>query len=386
MFRLELFPADQGDAILIEYGEPSALHRVLIDAGTPDTAERVRARLEQLREEERQLELLVVTHVDTDHIGGVLKLLDAGVPALGFDDVWFNALRHFGGKKVKKKPKKSSELGDVDGEILSRMLKSTRWPWNRAFRGKAVQVPAKGALPVKKLRGGMQLTVLSPGAEQIAKLRERWEETAREAGLDPDNPHYAEKLLEKARRKGISSSLLGEAELDVPGLAGSKFKSDRAIANGSTIALLAEYKDQGVRKSCLLAGDAFATVMADSITRLLKERGVPKLSTGAFKLAHHGSAGNVSNRLLELVDTRCYLFSTSGAVFGHPDDEAVGRVIATPTDGRKTLHFNYSVATISQNYLAKKKRAMRDWIAVAEQFNCAASFPDTDNAGVVIDL
>lgn len=381
MFRLELFPAEQGDAILIEYGQPPAVHRVLIDAGTPATSDRVRERLEQLNEQERSFDLLVVTHVDTDHIGGVLKLLAVRLPALSFDDVWFNAWRHIEHAKAKK-PKKSSKLGDVDGEILSSMLDSSGWRWNAAFGGKAVAVPAYGSLPVKTLRGGLELTLLSPSGNELAKLRDRWRKTALEAGLDPDNPNYAENLVEKARRKGVPTSLLGEAELSVPDLAESPFKSDRAVANGSTIALLAEYEG----KSCVLAGDAFATVMADSIERLIAERDVPRLAAGAFKLAHHGSAGNVSNRLLELVDTRRYLFSTSGAVFGHPDDEAVARVMAASADGSKTLYFNYTADTIARNYEAKKKRAMPDWAALAGQFRCEARFPDGDEAGIVLEL
>src|SRR5215510_8788689 len=90
MFRIHFFPAQQGDAIWIEYGNAGKPSRILIDAGTPATAAAVRARIEGLPKDERHFDLLVVTHVDTDHIGGVLKLLSDLPEGTVFDDVWFN--------------------------------------------------------------------------------------------------------------------------------------------------------------------------------------------------------------------------------------------------------------------------------------------------------
>jgi hypothetical protein len=379
VFRVELFPAEQGDAIWIEYGEPAAPSRVLIDAGTPPTAARVSERIARLPKDEQRFDLLVVTHVDTDHIGGVLKLLDKRPPYLRFDDVWFNSLRHF-----PKPEKRSSKLGDIDGTILSRMLDSLGWAWNEKFDGNAIQVPVRGDLPERTLRGGLKLTVLSPEPAQLVRLRDRWQDSILEAGLDLEDPEYPERLRKKARAKGISSSLLGKAGVDIATLAGSRFKPDPAVANGSTIGLLAEYDG----RSILLGGDAYAPVMQRAIARLLQKRGGAKLRVNAFKLPHHGSAANVSNELLALVDTERYLFSTSGAVFGHPDDQALGRVIGTRSRGSKTLHFNYTAATLAKNYRKKKARAMPDWSdeALTERFRYTASFPRDDNTGVVLDL
>ena len=43
-------------------------------------------------------------------------------------------------------------MGPVDGEELTFLL--DRRTWNDAFRGKAIQVPARGKLPSKKLPAG----------------------------------------------------------------------------------------------------------------------------------------------------------------------------------------------------------------------------------------
>ena len=45
VFRIEMLPAQQGDALLIEYGDPAQLHHVLIDAGTPPSYADVKQRL-----------------------------------------------------------------------------------------------------------------------------------------------------------------------------------------------------------------------------------------------------------------------------------------------------------------------------------------------------
>ncbi len=49
-------------------------------------------RLLELPREERKLELLVITHIDCDHIDGVIRLLreDLAAHGIGFGDIWFN--------------------------------------------------------------------------------------------------------------------------------------------------------------------------------------------------------------------------------------------------------------------------------------------------------
>jgi beta-lactamase superfamily II metal-dependent hydrolase len=375
MFKIKFFPAQQGDAIWIEYGRPGAVHRVLIDAGTPATAPLVRKRIENLQPGDRCFDLLVITHVDTDHIGGVLKLLSDLPSETRFDDVWFNGWPQI-------RTSRASKLGPVDGEILTTALEKQELPWNKCFNGAAVMVPKSGAPPERRLRGGMKLTVLSPGEPQLAKLRAEWKSVIQDAGLDPKNKERWKKLLAAAARKGVKSSILGEPSVKL--LARSKFDPDTAPANGSTIALLAEFD----RKSVLLSGDAYAPVLVDTLARLCQVRGVVKLKVAAFKLPHHGSSGNVNSELLAMLPCARYVFSTSGAVFGHPDDEAVARVIATATGSRKTLHFNYTAATIAKNYKRKKKRNQPDWsrARLKREYDYDVQFPSSDSEGIALEV
>jgi len=89
-FRIKLLPALHGDCIWIEYGEAGATHHVLVDGGPLGAFGALRAHVEALPADARDVELLVVTHIDADHIDGIVKLLRHPELGLTFREVWFN--------------------------------------------------------------------------------------------------------------------------------------------------------------------------------------------------------------------------------------------------------------------------------------------------------
>ena len=139
-----MLPAEQGDALFIEYGSARSPHRVLIDAGVRKTSGLVKERIGELPASKRHFDLLIVTHVDSDHIGGIPKLLADTSLGVTFDDVWFNGWRHL----------QPDRLGPVEGEIFSAQLDKRGWNWNAAFDEKAVVVRPKGRLPKRDCRAG----------------------------------------------------------------------------------------------------------------------------------------------------------------------------------------------------------------------------------------
>lgn len=331
VFAIEMLPAQQGDALWIEYGARDRPARILIDGGTPPTLQHLLARIEQVPQSDRHLELVVVTHIDTDHIGGMLKLIDAPPPGLTVGDVWFNAWRHLPGSSA------DDRLGPIDGEILERLLTGGGYHWNAAFDGHAVAVPDDPTVPLPSvtLPGGMKLTVLSPMSDQLRQLKTEWHKVIHEAGLD--GPDLDASLAAAMRRKGIRQpGTLGAGTPDVDREAKSPFTSDRAVANSTSIALLAEYGG----RSCVLTGDAFAPVLAAGIRRLLGERSLPKLAIDAPKVAHHGSRNNTSDDLLATIKCGRFLVSSNGAIFHHPDRAAISRLIVSGAPP-VTLEFNY---------------------------------------------
>jgi len=127
--------------------------------------------------------------------------------------------------------------------------------------------------------------------------------------------------------------VLADTVPDIEALARVNFEEDKSAANGSSIAFLAEYEDTRI----LFCADAHPRVLRDSIDRL---RGDKRLPLTACKLPHHGSKYNVSPSFLKTLDCKKYIFSTNGSHFGHPDQEAVARVIKLGGENPELI-FNY---------------------------------------------
>lgn len=72
--RIELLPALNGDSILVEY---TTDHFILIDGGYVDTYQKyLLPRLKEIAAGGGIIDLIVVSHIDGDHISGIIKFLE----------------------------------------------------------------------------------------------------------------------------------------------------------------------------------------------------------------------------------------------------------------------------------------------------------------------
>ncbi len=364
MFTIEMMPANEGDALWIEYGaDGEEPRRILIDCGRKTAYRSVRDRLKAAAAAGAPLtfELFVISHVDDDHIYGAVCLLgDDHLDPDRVEDVWFNEWRHLNGEKVPP----SDALGPLKGEFFAGILRERRFNWNAEFCHRPIVVPADGPLPTCTLDGGMQITLLSPTWPGLQRMRTKWYKdlTAPDAP-DPLQPGDWEKALEILETKSpLQPDALGDNWLDTwnpakfHDYATAPFSEDKTEANGSSIAMLAEYEG----KSALLCGDAHPTALISSIDRLRKERGIAgRLPVDAVKLPHHGSARNTSDDLLSRIRCKKWMFSTNGGTHHHPDPEAVARIITAANN--PTLFFNFD---------SEESRVWRDSVfAPGIQFN-----------------
>lgn len=337
--RIEMLPALHGDCLWIEWGKHAAdPHRMLIDGGPIGAWPALAARLGALPDGDRRFELMVVSHVDTDHIDGMVRLLAPPSPKWGFsvEQLWFNGWHHL------QELAAPVNLGGKQGEYLSALLAARLGEgcWNRAFKGAAIVVPDEGPLPVVKLAGGLTLTLLSPSAAKLEKMRKAWQRDLSDA-MTPGDMEAAWQLLAGQKKYLPEGKLvLGSTPAMEERLA-RQANPDNAAANGSSIAMLAELGSGAVRKSVLLLADAHADIVCQSLDRLLAARGQSVLKVDAVKLAHHGSKANISDALLKRVESPRFLVSTNGAIFGHPDAEAIERVITRSRHQPPALWFNY---------------------------------------------
>lgn len=312
IFRMHSLYAGHGDCLWIEYGDDSDVYRILVDAGTAATAGRVKAALDKVRTPAKSHELLVVTHVDADHIAGVLPIVESDSYANNFRDIWFNGRTHLN-------PGSTLEpFGAVQGERLTTALRQEGVPWNAFFGGKSVSLKQDDSPVSMLLPGGAKLTLLSPSWSQLQSLIPKWEREVKKAGLDPS--------LDEVPPQEVPAGFEALGGINVDQLAASPFQEDTAEANGSSIAMLIEYAG----KRLLLGADAHPSILISSIKKLSGGRPLP---VDVFKLPHHGSKFNVSRELMEMIPCKTALFSTSGAYFSHPDREAVARVIKYSPEG-----------------------------------------------------
>ena len=325
VFNIELLPARNGDCLWIEYGNAAKPARMLVDCGSDAVADMIAPRLSG---NASPVELFVLTHIDADHIGGVAKLFADRSLDDRYRDIWFN-----GWQQVNR------FLGVRQGEQFSAILGDSKrhLPWNRSLRNGNEHPPAPVViadgqrLPTFDLADGMRITLLSPRPSELERLGRLWKEA----------------LLELAPRSGMLGrrrplpAITDFSKFDVEALARAPTKKDPSAPNGSSIAFLAEYEGHTI----LLTGDAHADVLVESIRQLQRERGVEgsRLKLDAIKLAHHGSAQATTLALLDQVECPRYLVSSNGDIFGHPDREAIARVIVHGGE-RPTLCFNYRSA------------------------------------------
>jgi CHAT domain len=345
IFAIEMLPADNGDCLWIEYGDPSRLRRILIDCGAVSAARTVASRIQSIgAPSERVFELFVLTHIDADHINGVLPLFGNANLDARFEDIWFNGWHQV-----------SQFLGVKQGEDFSKLLEdpARSLPWNRAVTSKGDKHPAPIVLPSDKapptfqLPGGLCLTLLSPGAEQLKRLGREWRQALLE--LEPGKAMLG--------RRRPPPPVTDFAKFDLEALARKPVAKDTSVANGSSIALLAEFDEHAI----LLTGDAHAEVLAKSIAALQRARGREneKLMLDALKLSHHGSANATTVQLLALLDCQRYLASSNGNIFYHPDREAIARVILHGGK-RPMLCFNYR-SPLNELWDAPALKALYDY-------------------------
>lgn len=350
--HLFLLPAHNGDSFLVEFlGKDNQFHRIWIDGGLVKSYyENGRNALMALQQENAAIDLMVVTHIDQDHIGGILAYVED--KELSKDLVrqfWFNSGRLIA-SAFDHAPDPSRDVSLAGIGFQTRSLqqgirlddfleKSGRW------HSKPIQEGHQEEL------AGATLSVLSPDQESLLKLDRKWEQEARETDRSVPTVDHQESI-EK--------------------LAALSEKEDESIANGSSIAFLFEVKG----KRILFLGDAHPSVVVKALKKLgysTKKR----LKVSFVKLAHHASKYSISYELLSLIHCPKFIVSTDGSRHGLPNKEALARVVLDPSRDRgEHLEFLFN----HRNSFLQNIFPQTDQI----RYNFACSYPPENQQGRLI--
>jgi len=347
-FTITAFPATCGDSFWISYGDCDCKSHLLIDGGTAGTFEHIIRHIQSIGDDV-EVELLVVTHYDRDHIEGIIKLLSLKTPPVKIKEIWFNDYT-----RLDKTLEDDESFGALMGEELSRLINLHKIPWNKSFNDNAVVIPNGELenLPTYILAGGISVTLLSPYQKQLTKLKPVWETEIKEADKVPG---YGAKLKQKDGDEAFGSQGPKFAEL-----AKEDFNADSSPGNGSSIAILLDYKG----KSILLSGNAFSENILKSLI-FLKRREISLL-----KVSHHGGARNTDPLLIEQIDCKHFLFSTNSNK--KPKDVTLAYILKS-TDN-PVFYFNYI------------EQQIRDWENEVAKFEHKYSTIYPDGKPLEIDI
>ena len=375
--RIEVFQSDKGDCLLISGRDGT---RMLADAGMSSSySEHVAPALGRIAAKGGELDLVYVSHIDRDHIGGVLRLMEDHVEWKvrdfqresgndRFPDpprprpprvnrLWHNAfhdmipdnsgpieetlaataaLLEAGEDEERSVAERQRELATSvgDGIELSKRAREEQLgiPVNAEFGGKLAMVRAQ---PQTVRLGSLELTLIGPFKEDLEELRDDWNDWLRK-NADEVRRIRAEMAVDTDRLvsgdvDGFRSAMaLRARELGDRGRV--------TVPNLASIMLLVEENGRKI----LLTGDGHR----DEILRGLEKAG--RLDEGAIhvdvlKVQHHGSEHNIDADFCRQVTADHYVFCANGE-HENPDLAVVDAVVRSRKDSERRfkLWFNSS--------------------------------------------
>lgn len=290
-------PAKCGDCLVVEYGSTgSRPYRILVDGGLKGSFDEGLGKyLKDSVDQPTEFDIVVVTHIDLDHIEGVIQALERD--ALTTQHIWFNGRDQLDDLINTDAGTRGARQGDALDKLIPQDKR------NPVVGGKALHVSDSSPVELGNMPGPARCILLSPSRARLEQLLKKWPKPTRGDSI--------EKLFD-----------IFDDATDAGTRAAGVFGKDGSVANGSSIAFLLEI--DGVK--LLLTGDAYASELESTITRLLEERGEDKLVVDLFKLSHHGSRQNMTDELLDLIDPKAILICTDGSKFKHPDADALAKI------------------------------------------------------------
>ena len=362
--KITVFHAADGDCFLVT-SSAAPVRRILVDGGRKASYEtNTRKVLGTLRDNDDKLDVICVSHIDDDHISGILRLVEDEVEWRAFEfrktivptatppsiarppeigEVWHNGLFRLVGDTIGAEPEivlsnvatllagsprddvrdRASELDDLaTGEIssmeLSRRLSTEQLgiALNPRTGGKLVKRSASGAPgPGERVTlDSLEIFLLGPSDDDIEKLREEWQKFLDHSQQALEDLHRA--MLDDEERLGtLSPQIVANPLIDQ---ALGEGLDQVTEANLASIMLLVE--EGGV--SALLTGDGVSTEILEGLARHDKLDSKGRIHVNVLKVQHHGALANVETKFVKQVTADNYIFCGNGA-HTNPEVEVV---------------------------------------------------------------
>lgn len=364
IFSLDVIRARKGDCLMLHYGPADKPRLVMIDGGPRGVyTPHLRPRIEAVRQARKltnkqplKVDMLMVSHVDDDHIQGILDLtgelktqkMKQQPLLVKVLSMWHNSFdniidstpdqltssftKHFGTASVNGDPPadltiepddKTLTAKDVtanlkvlasiqQGAQLRHDSEGLGFPLNSEFDGKLILAEKNN--DVVDMEDGLTFKVVGPMLPELKALHEKHQ-----------------KWLKDLEAKGMTPEEALAAYVDP------------SVPNLSSIVVLAECE----KKRILLTGDARGDKILEGLelVGLVKKGG--KLKVDVLKVPHHGSDNNLELGFFQRIIAKHYVFSGDGE-HGNPERDSLKMLWDARGDEKYEVHLTYPIAEIDK--------------------------------------
>jgi hypothetical protein len=390
--KLTIYQSDKGDCLLLSAGTKDDPYHVLIDGGmgvsyTTHVAKKLTAL--------PKLDVVYVSHIDEDHISGVLQMMDDALewriydyrqkkgishpkpdarrpPPL--DRIWHNAFHDQITKNsgpIEDMAIATASLAAASPELmpmaircqelansvpqaiqLSQRISTKQLKLKHNEKAGKLLEAGNGQKTIKV--GPMTFTIIGPFRDELVALRKEWNEWL------SANQARVKKLRAKAFSDSAKLAVGSFEDVEAHLAARASDLGDRTkvtVPNLASLMFLAE--EDG--RSILLTGDGHWQTILNGLEKTKKMPKGGGLHVNVLKVQHHGSENNLTLGFCQRVTADNYVFCGNGA-HDNPDLAVIDAIVASRNG-----------STISGNPQAKKKYKL--W------FNSHASVTKTKLSG-----
>ena len=354
------FVSGSGDCMVLCLSKGDSTYTIFIDCGvfTQEIENYVRNTLHS------HIDLLIVTHIDNDHISGVSTMLSK-IPNLQIDRIIFNSYNRTNEdgsianieenliKRVNALKKclplvvnqEEEQIKANHALLLSECILSKE-TWTNAWEQTYCSVNSPN-IPLANGELG-ELIILSPKIQDLKKLEDKYEKEynkmmySSQTSKTKEDKILFELLLRlyNANPDNIDSQVPVSFGKMSKELIDSKAKDEKQTItdeNRASLALLWKYGNRGI----LLLGDSDPSTVEAKLSTL------GDIKIDACKISHHGSKHNTTISLIKLVGAPHY-FITGGKNEERPSIETIAKIIKYNKSDSTSLHINYSCSQLSE--------------------------------------
>lgn len=354
--KIHILPAKAGDCFLIEFNNNEC---ILIDTGFKETYYKyLKPLLIELNRIGKKITLLVITHIDKDHIGGARKFLEENgdfynPSIIKIENIWFNGFKNLvfhknladiinqkqlNKMRIIKANNRMNYFDEIDSNVSANDLKSfeiicneLKYPVNRQF-------PKNTVMQLENIEvGSASIDVISPNKLKIKRYTEYLEKQLEilfgkdyEINKSEEFMSFLETLLLNDEECiQTTETISGQIEKDIiDWLKINHKKHTYSIVNDVSIGILIKFND----KKMIFTGDLYFE-KKDNKGRILM--------VDVLKVPHHGSYWN-NCEIMENIIANNYIISTDGKKYGHPDKNILANIIINNKQKKKII-FNYDI-------------------------------------------